>query len=155
ATKVTLSNSWSKVRSQSAFVWIFGTLAICGGDFAYMLGSQNAPIAHIDLIDYSWPIMLVVFLSFLPSEKFSLKAFIGGFFGLFSVLYMISNVEGLSGLNPDYVNSYLLAFIGVIIWCLYSLYSKYKLSVTSAMVAIYCGIGTIICLIFHLACETT
>ncbi len=156
AIRITINKTWGNILSQPLFVWCFGIVAICGGDFAYMLSAYTAPVAHVDLIEYIWPIMLVAIIGFIPGgEKFEFKNLLGGLLGLFSVIYMLTGGEDLSGFNLDYTWGYLLAFLGVIIWGFYSLYSKYKPSVPSDMVGIYCGMGALISLCLHLALEQT
>ena len=155
AVRVTLAKKWSIIFRQPIFAWCFGILAICGSDFSYMLGAFSAPIAHVDLIDYLWPSLLVVVMGFLPNEKFSFKYLVGALLGLLGVGCLISHGDGLCGFNPDYVPGYLLATIGVMLWGAYSTYSKLKIEMPSDMVGIYCGIGALITCVLHYQLETT
>lgn len=153
ATRVTLAGNWKRILEQPVFVWIFAVLGICGSDFAYMLGANIAPVAHIDLIDYIWPFFIIVFVGFLPNEKFKIRPIIGGILGLAGVLCMLFG-DSL-GIKSSYCSGYILALVGVLLWGLYLTYSRLKPETPSDMVGIVCGLGALICLVLHLKLETT
>jgi len=150
--RVTISGKWQAILRQPLFVWLFGLLAICGSDFAYMLGAYTAPIAHVDLIDYLWPFLVIVFIGFSPNENFSYQSFWGALCGFAGVVYMLAGGEGF---NHAHVLGYGLALVGMLIWGFYSAYSRKKPDVPSDIVGIICGLGAIITLILHLNLERT
>lgn len=155
ALRITLAGKWHAILKQPLFVWIFGTLTICGSDFCYILGAYCAPIAHVDLIDYMWPCFIALFIGFLPNQRFSFKYVIGAFLGFLGIFQLISHDGGAQGMSMDYLLGYALAFFGVIIWGAYSTYSSYKEEVPIYMIGVYCGVAAIICGILHCMLEKT
>ena len=155
AIRITITRRWGEIFSQSLFVWLFGTLTICGSDLCYILGAYCAPIAHVDLIDYLWPCMLVFFIGFLPNQQFSLKYVIGAILGFVGIFQLIGNHCSLIGINNSFVLGYLIAFIGVIIWGLYFIYSCHNIRIPIDMIGAYCGLGAIITATFHFSLEKT
>ena len=154
AIRVTLARKWAIILKQPLFVWLFGLATICGSDFCYMLGAFSAPIAHVDLIDYLWPCMIVLFIGFLPNEKFSFRHLIGALLGFIGIGQLVCGGE-MNGFNMNYLNGYLLAIYGVMIWGAYSVFSRHRTEVPSDMVGIYCGVGAVLTFIGHCQFETT
>lgn len=155
AIRITLAKRWRVILKQPLFVWILGVVGICCGDFCYLLGAYSAPVAHIDLIDYIWPCLFVVIVSFFPNQKFSWKYLLGSFVGLFGVCLLISGGNFSSGFHTEFVIGYLLATYGVLVWGLYSMYSCYRTEIPTDMVGVYCGIGAVITAILHVKFEAT
>lgn len=156
AIRITVTKQWHDILKQPIFVWAFGTIAICGSDFCYILGAHCAPIAHIDLIDYMWPCFIIFFIGFLPNQKFSFKYLIGAILGFIGILQLITYDNQIDQMYIPSYWGYLLAFFGVIIWGAYSTYSSYhKEKLPVAMIGLYCGIAALICGILHVTLETT
>ena len=154
AIKLTISRKWSTVKNHYPWIWIAGLVGVCGGDFAYIYGAQFAPIAHVDLIDYLWPCVAVVFTGFLPNERFSWQKIIGSSIALFGIYILVAGDGGLDNISYEFAVGYLLAFGGAIVWGCYSVFSRYYASLPIEMVGLYCGIGAMISLVLHLSMET-
>lgn len=154
ALRITLAKRWGAVLRQPVLAWIFGVAGICGSDFCYVLAAYTAPIAQVDLIDYLWPCIFVLFIGFIPSQKFSWKYVIGSIFGLLGVMQLIHG-DGVLGVNPNYALGYLLAIYGVVIWGIYSVFSCHHKDVPTDMIGVYCGVGAVITFCLHLNLETT
>lgn len=157
AVKATILGRWKILLQQKLFVWLFGLLTICGSDLCYMLGARLAPIAHIDLIDYLWPCLITLFVSFLPNEKFRTYSIIGAVLGFIGIFQLCCSGEVVSN---DTIQSarflgYAIAVLGICLWGSYSIFSKYNKQVPNDMMGIYCGVGAVICLILHLVLEKT
>ena len=158
AIRLTAIKKWQIILQQKWYVWVVGVITICGSDFCYMFGSHFAPIAHVDLIDYLWPCLLVVFVGFLPKEKFRVWPIIGALLGLLGVfqLCFFSDPTMLNGTySGTYIFGYAIALLGICCWGFYSVFSKYNIDIPSDMMGAYCGIGALVCLIIHLCIEVT
>lgn len=159
AVKITILRRWKNIFHQKILVWILGVTAICGSDLCYMLGAKLAPIAHIDLIDYLWPCLLTVIISFLPNEKFRKYSILGailGFIGIFQLCFTNDLANTVSTTIPvGRFLGYAIAVLGVCLWGGYTLFSKYNKQVPNDMVGIYCGVGALISLCLHLMFEST
>jgi drug/metabolite transporter (DMT)-like permease len=155
AIRLTLTNKWHVVRNQPIFVWLIGIACICGSDLSYILGASCAPIAHVDLIDYMWPCMVVLFIGMLPKETLKVHHIIGITLGVLGIFVLITDGNGLSGIKTKYLLGYSLAFYGAMLWGIYSAFSRYYKNVPSDMVSMYCGVGAVICVALHMSFETT
>lgn len=154
AIRLTLRKRWSLVLKQPAFIWLGGILGICLSDFAYVYGAQYAPIAHVDLIDYLWPCLVVMFTSMLPKERFTYQHMMGAFLGLLGIYVLVHHEVNLNGFNLHYFIGYGLALFGAILWGGYSAFSRHYSHVPTEMIGMYCGAGALLCVILHLQCET-
>ncbi|MGD9593111.1 MAG: DMT family transporter [Candidatus Berkiella sp.] len=154
AFRLTRKKRWLDVLKQPAFVWLAGLMGICLSDFAYIYGAQYAPIAHVDLIDYLWPCLVVAFTSMLPNERFTVQHIIGAFLGLAGIYVLVHNEVSQNGFNFNYCIGYLLALFGAFLWSGYSAFSRYHKGLPTEMIGMYCGLGAVLCLILHLKFET-
>lgn len=154
AVRLTRRKSWGSVLKQPAFIWIAGLSGICLSDFAYIYGTQYAPVAHVDLIDYLWPCLVVAFTSMLPKERFTPQHIIGALLGLLGIYVLVHHEISMNGFNLRYFIGYLLALFGAILWGGYSAFSRYFKEVPTEMIGMYCGLGALLCLGLHLQFET-
>ena len=84
-------NRWHKLK-QPLHVWIIGITSILGNDGAF----KYAPPEQVDLINYLWPIMLVICSSFLPNEKLQWRYIVGAFIGFLGVAILLAGVAPTS-----------------------------------------------------------
>ncbi len=154
AIRLTKQKRWHSVLKQPAFIWGAGLLGICLSDFAYIYGAKYAPIAHVDLIDYLWPCLVVAFTSMLPNERFSVQHIVGALLGLVGIYVLVHNEVSQNGFNTGYLFGYLLALFGAFLWGGYSAFSRYHKNVPTEMIGMYCGLGAVLCLLLHLKFET-
>lgn len=155
AIRLTVTKKWSNVRRQSPFVWLMGVACICGSDLSYILGASCAPIAHVDMIDYMWPCMVVLFIGMLPREQLKWQHVLGVGLGMFGILILITDFGDISSIKASYLHGYMLALYGAMLWGIYSALSRLRKDIPSDMVGMYCGVGALLCIIGHLTFETT
>lgn len=154
AIRLTIKRQWMRVLKQPLFIWVAGVIGICLSDFAYVFGAQQAPIAHVDLIDYLWPCFVIGFTGLIPNEKFHFQHILGALLGLVGIYILIAHDVGQDNISTQYLFGYVLAIVGALLWGGYSAFSRYHKSVPTEMIGIYCGVGAIICLALHLQFET-
>ncbi len=154
AVRLTMRRSWHLVLKQPAFIWLGGLAGICLSDFAYIYGTQYAPVAHVDLVDYLWPCLVVAFTSMLPKERFTLQHILGALLGLLGIYVLVHHEISMNGFNLRYFIGYLLALFGAVLWGGYSAFSRYYKDVPTEMIGMYCGLGALLCLGLHLQFET-
>ena len=154
AIRLTIRKQWLSVLKQPIFIWVTGIMGVCISDFAYIFGSQLAPIAHIDLIDYLWPCFVIGFSGLLPNEKVQIQHIIGAGLGLFGIYILLSHNIAQNNISMEYIVGYILAILGALLWGGYSAFSRYHKTVPTEMIGMYCGLGAIICLGLHLQFES-
>ncbi|MBI4724583.1 MAG: EamA family transporter [Rhodomicrobium sp.] len=120
-----------------------GIAGLFGYHFAYFLALQNAPAVEASLVNYLWPVLIVVFSAALPKRAgagtltpWHLAGVAIAFAG---AVLAISGGKALSlGGNAF---GYGMALLAALIWSTYSVATRLFRNVPSAAVAIYC-LGT-------------
>lgn len=152
--KVALKNEWYKFKQPLA-IYLIGLLGIFGNDIFYIAAFKQLPAVQADLINYLWPIVLVVFSGFLPKEKFNLYHIFAALLAVIGTYFLLTHGSGLGGFNLHYIWGYSLAISGVAVWCFYVLVSRNFPKIPIEMVAMYCGIGAVLSLCLHYKLEPT
>lgn len=130
-----------------------GIIGIYLNNLLFIAAFSNAPAEKVDLINYLWPLLIVLFSVFLPKEKLKINQIIGAFVAFYGVYCLITNGQGLSGFEMQYWKGYLYAFLDAICWTYFTLtIRKYK-HFSVAQIGIYCGMAAFLSLISHLAVE--
>ena len=139
---------------QSWKVWALGTAGLCIYHCTYFFALQSAPPVEASLIAYLWPLLIVVFASFLPGEKFELHHKIGIALGLLGAVLIITKgftVGFASGLKLGHFLAMACAFI----WSAYSVASRRMGHVPTDVVAGFCFITSVVAGALHFALEPT
>lgn len=153
AAILTLKKRWSSLRKQPLTLWVCGILGIFFTDLLYFEAFKHAPSAHVDLINYLWPILVIFFASFLPNESIKLKHVIAALFGFAGTFWIITDGNSHLGLQQEYVAGYIYVFIGAIFWSVYSVIAKKYNQSPIEMIGMYCGIGMLLSIIAHMQFE--
>src|SRR4029078_11071984 len=67
---------------QPLIAWVVGVGGLFGYHALYFLALRFAPPAGAGLLDYLWPLLIVLFSSFLPGERLAAHHIIGAVLGL-------------------------------------------------------------------------
>jgi drug/metabolite transporter (DMT)-like permease len=144
------------VRSlrQKPVVWALGVGGLFGYHALYFMALRFAPPAEAGLISYLWPLLIVVFSSFLPGERLRAAHVIGALFGFAGVVLLISGRGALEA-RAEFVPGYVCAFACAFVWSGYSVLSRRFGAVPTDAVAGFCLATSMLSLICHLAFEAT
>jgi len=114
-----------------------GVGGIFGYHFLYFSAFQRAPAVEVNLINYLWP-LLIVMLSplFLPGYRLGVGHIIGALMGVAGAFLIIGG--GRLGLDPAYLGGYLLAAGAALVWAVYSLLTKRLPPFSSEAVGVFC-----------------
>jgi len=143
-----------KSLKQPLSVWINGVLGLFGYHILYFLSLRNAPVIEASLIAYLWPILIVLFSSFLPGEKLRWFHLTGVLLGFFGVAILLQR-NGTISLDPKYISGYILALSCAIIWSTYSVISRRHKNAPTVLIGAFCGISALISFVCHLLFEET
>ncbi len=152
---LTVKHQWYKILGQPLILWIVGLLGVYGNDVTFIAAFKYAPALHADLINYLWPIFVILFSSLLPSEKFSGYHFVACLFGFAGVYCIITNKSGLGGFNKNYILGYAFAFADAMIWAAYTVVARHYKKTPIEMIGMYCGIGAVCSIFTHFYYEST
>ncbi len=82
--------------------------------FFYFLAIRNALAIEANLINYLWPLFIVLFSTFLPKERLRWFHVVGVICGLIGVVIIVGKGGGLN-FELQYINGYIYALIAALI----------------------------------------
>lgn len=134
--------------------WALGVSGLFGYHFFYFTAIRNAPPVEASLVNYLWPLLIVVFSAALPGEKLRAHHIVGAALGLFGTALIVTGGEGLA-LKVDYLPGYAAAFVAALLWSSYSVISRRFSAVPSDAVTGFCFATSALSAVCHLLLETT
>lgn len=136
-----------KVSKKALAVGVYG---LFGYHAALFAGLQNAPSVQANLVNYLWPLLIVVLAPlFIKGTTLRLHHVLAGLVGFIGAgLAILSGTELVSGFAIGYV----FAFFGAIFWSTYSLLSK-ALEIKTAAIGTFGFVSGLLALAAHLAFE--
>ena len=135
------------------------TWAICvGGLFGYhalvFAALKTAPPVEANLVNYLWPLLIVLFSAFSPGERLRLRHVLGALTGFGGVCVLV-----LGDRTPDpdsrFLLGYAAAFCAAFVWAGYSVASSRLADVSTDAIAAFCLVAAILSFAAHLLFETT
>lgn len=143
-----------KVTPGAALLGIGGLL---GFHFFYFLSLSLAPPLEANLVNYLWPLLIVLFSALLPNSGGRLQAhhLIGALIAFAGAALAITKGEALPTLAPQALAGYGVALLSALTWASYSVLSRLFASVPSSAVALYCAATAIAAAATHFAFETS
>lgn len=146
------TNSW-RALIQPLPVWALGIGGLFGYHALYFISLRFAPPAEAGLINYLWPLLIVLFSGILPGEHLRWVSVAGALLGFAGtiVLFLAKGVAPALGFLPGYSAAFCAAFV----WAGYSVLSRRFANVPTAAVAGFCLAVAALATLCHLAIETT
>ncbi|MFT6658807.1 DMT family transporter [Maritalea sp.] len=145
--------SIKKLR-QPPLAWALGVAGLFGYHFFYFTALRNAPTIEASLIAYLWPLLIVVFSTFLPGERLKWQHLVGSILGLGGAVLIVTGGQGFT-FNSDFTYGYLMALLSALTWSTYSVLSRRFAKVPTDTVTGFCAATAILSLGGHLIWETT
>jgi drug/metabolite transporter (DMT)-like permease len=139
---------------QKPVVWALGVGGLFGYHALYFAALRWAPPAEAGLINYLWPLLIVLFSSLLPGERLRAAHVAGALFGFAGVVLLIAGRGALEA-RAEYLPGYLCAFACAFVWAGYSVLSRRFGEVPTDAVAGFCLATSALSLVCHLVFETT
>ncbi len=137
-----------------AAVWALGIYGLFGNHFAYFTAMRLAPPVEAGLLNYLWPLLIVVFAGFLPGERLHGRQIAGALLGFAGAALIVTRGQGLY-IDPRYATGYLFAVAAGVIWASYSVLSRRARNVPTSAVGAFCAATAVLALLCHLALEET
>jgi drug/metabolite transporter (DMT)-like permease len=146
------AKAWGALR-QKPQVWLLGVSGLFGYHALYFLALRLAPPAEAGLLNYFWPLLIVLFSGLLPGEHLRWYSIAGALLGLAGTVILFLG----KGIAPalDYVAGYSAAFFAAFVWAGYSVLSRRFVGVPTAAVAGFCLATALLAALCHVAFETT
>jgi drug/metabolite transporter (DMT)-like permease len=140
---------------QPLAVWLVGVGGLFGYHALYFVSLRLAPPAEAGLLNYLWPLLIVLFSALLPGERLAPHHIIGALLGLAgTVLLLVGNVHFALEQGPQLIGLG-AAFVAAFVWAGYSVLSRRLKAVPTDAVAGFCMATALLAAATHLAIETT
>jgi drug/metabolite transporter (DMT)-like permease len=144
----------SKALRQRPLAWIVGVGGLFGYHALYFLALRFAPPAEAGLLNYLWPLLIVLFSSLLPGERLAPHHIIGAVLGLVGTVVLFAGSSG-GGFAPGQLPGLMAAFVAAFVWAAYSVMSRKLKSIPTDAVAGFCLATALLAAIVHGAVEVT
>lgn len=144
----------TRLLRQPIGVWAFGTFGLFGFHFFYFTAIRNAPPVEANLINYTWPLLIVLFSALLPGEKLRLHHILGTVLGLAGAVLLITGGEGVEFAGGSMLG-YGAAVASCLFWSSYSVLSRRLGAVPTEAVAGFCLMTALLSGVCHLLLEET
>jgi len=137
-----------------AKVWLVGIGGLFGYHALYFVALKTAPPAPANLVNYLWPLCIVLFSVPLAGETLRWWHLLGVALGLAGTALVL-----LAGSEVAYEPSHLIGYIAAlgcaVVWGLYSVLSRRFGAVPTDAVGGFCGAAALLALLCHRLFETT
>src|ERR1700743_1627108 len=134
-------------------VWAVGVGGLFGYHALYFLALRFAPPAEAGLLNYLWPLLIVVSSPFRPGERLAAHHVVGALAGLAGTVLLIGG--GLSGFAPGQLPGLFAAFVAAFVWASYSVMSRRFKAVPTDAVAGFCLATAALAALMHVLLERT
>jgi drug/metabolite transporter (DMT)-like permease len=139
---------------QPVVAWAVGVGGLFGYHVLYFLALRFAPPAEAGLLNYLWPLLIVLFSSLLPGERLLLHHIVGALLGLAGTVLLFTGNRA-NGFDAGQLPGLLAAFVAAFVWAGYSVMSRKLKAVPTDAVAGFCLATALLAAIAHGVAETT
>ena len=143
----------AKSLRQPLVVWAVGVGGLFGYHALYFLALRFAPPAEAGLLNYLWPLLIVLFSSLLPGERLLSHHIVGALLGLAGTVLLFTG-SGAS-FEAGQLPGLLAAFVAAFVWAAYSVMSRQLKAVPTDAVAGFCAATALLAAVVHGLVETT
>jgi drug/metabolite transporter (DMT)-like permease len=139
---------------QPPIAWMVGIGGLFGYHALYFLALRLAPPAEAGLLNYLWPLLIVLFSSLLPGERLKPHHIIGALLGLAGTVLLFAG-NASAQFEPGQIAGLAAAFVAAFVWAAYSVMSRKLKAVPTDAVAGFCLATAVLAFAVHLGVEIT
>jgi drug/metabolite transporter (DMT)-like permease len=136
-------------------VWLVGVGGLFGYHALYFAALKRAPPAEASLINYLWPLLIVVLSALQPGERLSLRHVAGAALGLAGVAALFSSKADGTFLSTASLSGDALALCCAFVWATYSVASRRLRQAPTEAVAGFCLVTALLAAVCHFVFEVT
>lgn len=148
-----IKNNFKKLINIHWSVYFFGSMGLFGFHILYFFALRLAPVAEASLIVYLWPLLILLFSSFLLGESLKTGHVLGALLSFIGTTIIIMD-KPLS-FESKHIVGFILAALCALTWSSYSVLSRRFGNIPTEAVTIYCLFTAIISWILHFSIEKT
>lgn len=144
---------WAGLVGWPGRVWLLGVGGLFGYHALYFAALQLAPPAEANLVNYLWPLLIVLLSAPLAGEKLGGSHLLGALLG-FAGVALLAFGRGVH-FAGDHALGYALAAGCALSWSLYSVLSRRFGETPTDAIAAFCAASALLSLACHLVFERT
>ncbi|MCA0250090.1 MAG: DMT family transporter [Proteobacteria bacterium] len=144
---------WAGLVGWPGQVWLLGIGGLFGYHALYFAALQLAPPAEANLVNYLWPLLIVLLSAPLAGEKLGWPHLLGALMG-FAGVALLAFGRGVH-FAGDHMLGYALALGCALSWSLYSVLSRRFGETPTDAIAAFCAASAALSLVCHLVFEST
>ncbi|RLA31399.1 MAG: EamA family transporter [Gammaproteobacteria bacterium] len=137
---------------QPPAAWALGVSGLFGYHFLIFYALKNAPAVEANLVNYLWPLLIVLFSALLPGERLRWRHVAGAALGLAGTAVLLG---GSLIFRSEHLGGYLAALLAAITWARYAVLKRRFAHVPTDAVGGFCLVGAALAMLCHLLFETT
>src|SRR5712664_2050036 len=153
ARAVTRGVGWPGLVGWPWRVWLLGVGGLFGYHALYFAALQLAPPAEANLVNYLWPLLIVLLSAPLAGERLGWPHLSGAALG-FAGVALLAFGRGVA-FAGDHALGYALALGCAFAWSLYSVLSRRFGQTPTDAIAAFCAASALLSFVCHLLFETT
>jgi drug/metabolite transporter (DMT)-like permease len=139
---------------QPPVAWLVGVGGLFGYHALYFIALRLAPPAEAGLLNYLWPLLIVLFSSLLPGERLAPHHLIGALLGLAGTVLLVAGNTSIE-FERNQIWGLAAAFVAAFVWAAYSVLSRRLATVPTDAVAGFCLATAALAAIAHMLLEPT
>ena len=116
------AEGWRELRQPGAALAL-STLALFGYHALYFIALKRAPAVEANLLNYLWPLLIVVFAGLVGGVTVRAGQWAGTLLGLVAAALLVTRGHGLQ-VDRAHVPGYLAALGAAVIWAAYSVLNR-------------------------------
>lgn len=138
---------------QPWYVWAVGIMGLFGYHLFYFLALRHAPAVEANLINYLWPLLIVILSALLPNEHLKWHHGIGALLGFAGAGLLV--VKGGVAWDDSHLLGYIYALLCALTWSSYSVVSRLFGKVPTSAIGGFCGAVMVLSWGVHFGFEPT
>jgi drug/metabolite transporter (DMT)-like permease len=138
---------------QPPAAFLIGVAGLFGYHALYFAALKLSPPAEANLINYLWPLLIVLLSGLLPGGTLSARHLVGAGLGFLGVLALAFG-RGLGGFEATYWVGYLLALGCAFAWSSYSVALRFVAAAPTQAVAVNCLAAAALAALCHILFES-
>jgi len=131
--------------------FLLGLVGLLGNSALFFAAIKTAPPAEANLVNYLWPLLIVLLAALLPGGRLMPRHLTGALLGLCASVLLLSDGGPDAGLGLGHG----LAFAGALVWAGYSVLSRSLAAVPSESIALTMLGCAVPAIALHALVETT
>lgn len=153
---LTYSGRWGLIAKQPLTIWIPGIIGVFFNDLAYFTAFKYAPAAQVDIINYLWPMLIVLMSGILPQHSLKKNHLIAVGLGFIGASLAIWSTFAEGSFHISHLLGYFLALLSAFSWSFYVVCSmRPNNKAPVEMIGMFCGVGALFAIVMHSFFETT